>query len=94
MKVEGKIYFNPSKFSVRPISKSVAKDIVVNHHYAGIWTKVSYALGLFYESDEEHQFFSGRRLRVRPQTRRLGPPDVAIDIPHPQIPVPVRRGLC
>jgi len=59
MKVEGKVYFDPSKFSVRPIAKSVAKDIVVNHHYAGIWTKVSYALGLFYQSEDEHQFFSG-----------------------------------
>lgn len=59
MKVEGKIYFDPSKFSVRPIAKSVAKDIIVNNHYSGIWTKVSYALGLFYKSETEHQFFSG-----------------------------------
>ncbi len=47
MKVEGKVYFDPSKFSVRPIAKSVAKDIIINNHYSGIWTKVSYALGLF-----------------------------------------------
>ncbi len=60
MKVEGKVYFDPSKFSVRPISKSVAKEIVVNHHYAHIWTKVSYALGLFYKSEEEHQITMNR----------------------------------
>ena len=59
MKVEGKEYCNISKLIVRPVNKSVAKDIIVNNHYSGIWTKVSYALGLFYQSDDEHQFFSG-----------------------------------
>lgn len=56
MKIEGKVYTDISKLSVRPISKSVAKDIVVNNHYSGIWTKVSYALGLYVE-DNSHQFF-------------------------------------
>ena len=56
MKIEGKVYTDISKLSVRPISKSVAKDIVVNNHYSGIWTKVSYALGLYVE-DDSHQFF-------------------------------------
>jgi len=56
MKIEGKVYTDISKLSVRPISKSVAKDIVVNNHYSGIWTKVSYALGL-YVQDDSHQFF-------------------------------------
>lgn len=56
MKIEGKVYADTSKLSVRPISKSVAKDIVVNNHYSGIWTKVSYALGLYVE-DNSHQFF-------------------------------------
>jgi hypothetical protein len=59
MKIEGKNYSDISKFSVRPISKSIAKDIIVNNHYSGIWTKVSYALGLFYKSESDHQFFSG-----------------------------------
>jgi len=56
MKIEGKVYTDISKLSVRPISKSVAKDIVVNNHYSGIWTKVSYALGLYIQ-DDSHQFF-------------------------------------
>ncbi len=59
MKVEGKQYCDISKFSIREINKSIAKDIIVNNHYSGIWTKVSYAIGLFYLSDEEHSFFSG-----------------------------------
>jgi hypothetical protein len=59
MKVEGKQYSDTSKFSIRPIAKSTAKDIIVNNHYSGIWTKVSYAIGLFYKSESEHQFFSG-----------------------------------
>ena len=59
MKELNKLYCNPEKLTVRPVNKSVAKDIIVNNHYSGIWTKVSYALGLFYTSDDQHQFFSG-----------------------------------
>ena len=56
MKEEGKNYCDVSKLTIRPISKSVAKDIIINNHYSGLWTKVSYALGLFVE-DDSHQFF-------------------------------------
>lgn len=59
MKIEGKQYCDISKFSIREINKNIAKDIIVNNHYSGIWTKVSYALGLFYISEDEHSFFSG-----------------------------------
>jgi len=59
MKELNKLYCDVSKLSVRQINKSVAKDIIINNHYSGIWTKVSYALGLFYTSDDSHQFFSG-----------------------------------
>jgi hypothetical protein len=58
MKVEGKSYCDTSKLSVRLITKSVAKDIIVNNHYSGKWTKVSYAIGLFTSDVEEHPFFS------------------------------------
>ena len=58
MKVENKQYCDTSKFSIREINKNIAKDIIVNNHYSGIWTKVSYAIGLFYISDDEHNFFS------------------------------------
>ena len=59
MKVQDKLYCDTSKFSVRLIEKSVAKNIIVKHHYSKQWTKVSYALGLFYENDTEHKFFGG-----------------------------------
>ena len=56
MKVEGRVYTDTSKLSVRRISKSVAKEMVVTNHYSHAWTKVSYAIGLYVE-DNSHQFF-------------------------------------
>ena len=57
MKEVGKKYCDISKLSVRKISKSVAKDIVIKNHYSHLWTKVSYAIGLYVE-DDSHQFFN------------------------------------
>lgn len=57
MKEVGKNYCDTSKLSVRKISKSVAKDIVIKNHYSHLWTKVSYAIGLYIE-DDSHQFFN------------------------------------
>ena len=57
MKEEGKNYCDVSKLTVRKISKSVAKDIIVKNHYSHLWTKVSYAIGLYIE-DDSHQFFN------------------------------------
>ena len=54
---EEKTYCDTSKLSIRLITKSVAKDIIVNNHYSGLWTKVSYAIGLFTSDVEEHPFF-------------------------------------
>jgi hypothetical protein len=56
---ENKTYCDTSKLSIRPITKSVAKDIIINNHYSGLWTKVSYAIGLFTSDVDEHPFFSG-----------------------------------
>lgn len=57
MKETGKEYCDISKLSVRTISKSVAKEVIVKNHYSHLWTKVSYALGLYVE-DNSHQFFT------------------------------------
>ena len=57
MKEVGKNYCDTSKLSIRKISKSVAKDIVIKNHYSHLWTKVSYAIGLYIE-DDSHQFFN------------------------------------
>ena len=60
MKVEGKNYCDISKLSIQIISKSIAKDIIIKNHYSHLWTKVSYAFGLYYKSeDNSHPFFNG-----------------------------------
>ncbi len=59
MKEPNKLYCDTSKLVVRQVNKNVAKDIIVNNHYSGIWTKVSYAIGLFFVSNDEHKFFGG-----------------------------------
>ena len=48
---------NPSKITIREISKKIAKDMIVKNHYSHKWTSCRYALGVFYETDNEHQFF-------------------------------------
>ena len=62
MKEEGKNYCDVSKLTVRKISKSVAKDIIVKNHYSHLWTKVSYAIGLYIEDDSHEWFNSGDKL--------------------------------
>ena len=46
-----------SKVSVREISKKIAKTMIVKHHYSHKWTMCRYALGIFYETDNQHTFF-------------------------------------
>ena len=55
MKIKGKEYTDISKLSVRPISKLQQKTLIKNH-YSGIWTKVSYCLGLYVEDDSHSSF--------------------------------------
>ena len=43
-----KKYCDTSKLSVRKISKSVAKDIIVKNHYSHLWTKVSHSFRIIY----------------------------------------------
>ena len=50
-------YVDTSKLSVREIDRKVAKDMVVKYHYSKQWTKCSVALGLYYMTGKEHQFF-------------------------------------
>ena len=48
-----------NKVSLRQITKAVAKDFIVKHHYSHRFSSCRYALGVFYEEDEEHPFFEG-----------------------------------
>ena len=51
MKVEGKEYCDTSKVYVAPISKSIAKDIIVKKHYTHAWTACRYSLGIYFKED-------------------------------------------
>lgn len=63
MKVEGKEYCDISKVSIAPITKSIAKDIIVKKHYTHTWTACRYALGVFYEGEETSNLeFSNTKL--------------------------------
>jgi len=48
-----------SRVSVRPITKSVAKQFVIEHHYSHRASLCRYALGIFYREEHGHKFFSG-----------------------------------
>ena len=50
-------YCDTSKLYVRLIDKKSAKKMIVNYHYSHLWTKCSVALGLFYQTGNEHAFF-------------------------------------
>ena len=52
---------NKSKISVREISKKIAKDMIVKHHYSHKWTSCRYALGIFYETDNQHSFLMNKK---------------------------------
>jgi len=49
-----------SRVSVKQITKAVAKDFIVKHHYSHRFSSCRYALGVFYEEEEEHPFFEGK----------------------------------
>lgn len=53
-------YVNKGKVTLRQISKDVAKSMIVKHHYSHAWTMCSFALGVFYETDNEHAFFDSK----------------------------------
>lgn len=48
-----------SRISVRPVTKSVAKQFVIEHHYSHRSSLCRYALGVFYREEHDHEFFSG-----------------------------------
>lgn len=56
MKQQDKIYCDVSKVSVREISSSVAKEMIVKKHYTHAWTACRYALGIFYKTESESHF--------------------------------------
>lgn len=61
-------YFDKSKVFIRPINKSLAKEIIVKNHYSHKWTLCQIAYGIFYkdrsviESESEYIDSVGERL--------------------------------
>ena len=49
---------DPTKISIRPIEKSVAKKLIVENHYSHKWTSCRFALGVFYQESESHSWFT------------------------------------
>jgi len=58
------ICVDKSKIIIRKISKSIAKKMIVTHHYSHAWTSCRYALGIFYETDNQHSFFDEKEEKL------------------------------
>jgi hypothetical protein len=57
-------YFDPKKFVVRPINKSLAEEIIVKNHYSHKWSLCQIAFGVFYVSETECQFIEAKEETV------------------------------
>ena len=53
-----------SKITIREISKKIAKQMIVKHHYSHAWTMCRHALGIFYQTDNEHSFFDSKEEKL------------------------------
>ena len=51
-------YVDKSRVSIRPIHKPLAKEIVEKYHYSHRLSSCRYPLGVFYQTDNEHKFFT------------------------------------
>ena len=60
MKETDKHYCDTTKVYVAPISKSIAKDIIVKKHYTHAWTSCRYAIGIYYKSEDANTFDGDR----------------------------------
>ena len=50
-------YVDTSRVSIMPIHKPLAKEIIEKNHYSGRLSSCRYPLGIFYQTDNQHQFF-------------------------------------
>jgi len=57
-------YVDTSKVTVRPITRAVARDFVVKHHYSHRFSQYKYAFGVYYEEETEHPFFDGKNKQL------------------------------
>lgn len=54
-------FVDTDRVEVRKINSNIAKDIIVKHHYSHAWTMCSLAMGIFYKTNEEMDFFEGEK---------------------------------
>ncbi len=57
------MYCNTSKIIIEPTKKDVVYKLVTDKHYAGTWTASSNMYAVYYDCGE-HQFFSGKELKL------------------------------
>ena len=57
------MYCDISKIVVEPTKKDVVYKLVTDKHYAGTWTASSNMYAVYYDCGE-HQFFSGKELKL------------------------------
>ena len=57
------MYCDISKVVIEPTKKDVVYKLVTDKHYAGTWTASSDVYAIYYDSGE-HQFFSGKELKL------------------------------
>jgi len=50
-------YVDTTRVSIRPIYKPLARDMIEKNHYSGRLSSCRYPLGVFYKTDNAHQFF-------------------------------------
>ena len=53
-----------NKITIREISKKLGKEIIVKNHYSHKWTMCRYALGIFYETENQHSFFDEKEEKL------------------------------
>ena len=56
-------YCDISKIVIEPTKKDVVYKLVTDKHYAGTWTASSNMYAVYYDCGE-HQFFSGKELKL------------------------------
>jgi len=57
------MYCDISKIVIEPTNKDVVYNIIAKKHYANTWTASSNIYAIYYDSGE-HQFFSGKELKL------------------------------
>lgn len=64
MKESGKQYCDTNKVQIRLINKTIAKKIIIEKHYTHAWTACRYALGVYYNTNDNSVFGTEKLIGV------------------------------